>query len=119
MQNVDTVVCVNAGGFVMKFRVIWDGGDSGWSDEFPNPREGSFNMNNYNIPTGTQLGIEIDIVFGKNAKSSSSDAVAFSPNSNSTATYRVTGAALNPHISLEGPSDALSTSGAADQAAGA
>lgn len=38
MKSVNKIVCVNNGGFVQKFRVRWDNGNSGWSSNYPNPQ---------------------------------------------------------------------------------
>ena len=98
-MNVDHVACVNGGGYVMKFRVIWSGGDTGWSDEFSNPNSYTFNLNNYNIAPGTALGIEVDPFLSIHDKSlAPSSTYQFQPNCDATATFQATGTVDDAHI---------------------
>ena len=102
-MNVDHVACVNGGGFLMKFRVIWAGGNTGWSDEFSNPNSYTFDLNVYNIAPGTDLGIEVDPALGIHDKSwGPSSTVQFQPDCDATATFKATGGVDNVSISLVG-----------------
>jgi hypothetical protein len=49
MQVVNRISCINNGGFEMKFKVEWSGGNGGWSDYFFNPNSESFDLSNFNI----------------------------------------------------------------------
>ena len=38
MKQVRNITCINNADFVQKFKVIWNGGQTGWSDTYPNPQ---------------------------------------------------------------------------------
>ena len=102
-MNVDHVACVNGGGYVMKFRVIWSGGNTGWSDEFANPNSDSFNLNLYNIAPGTGLASKVDPVLSIHNKSwGPNSTYQFQPNCDATVTFQATGTVDDVHISPVG-----------------
>lgn len=35
MKKVSKINCENLAGFVQEFKVVWNGGESGWSDRYP------------------------------------------------------------------------------------
>jgi hypothetical protein len=112
MANVDQIACVNGGGFVMKFRVIWSGGNSGWSGEFSNPNSESIDLNLYNIAPGTALGIEVDPFLSVHDKTwGPSTTVEFQPNCDATQTFKATGGVDHVNISPIGTPSATGVAG--------
>lgn len=99
-SGVSKITCINNGGFVQKFRVLWDGGASDWSSKYPNPKSATIDLKSLNIPAHTRVWIEVDVVLGKTKQSP--DRVIYNPDSNSAAIYRTTGATLTYRIHLEG-----------------
>lgn len=99
MKQVRKITCINNAGFVQKFKVVWNGGQTGWSDTYPNPQSRSIELAEYRVPANTEVWIEVDAVFGKKKKSG--DHVIFSPESNDAAIYRTTGATLTYKIHFE------------------
>jgi len=65
MKQVKKITCINNAGFVQKFKVVWNGGQTGWSDTYPNPQSKSFELAEYRVPANTEVWIEVDAVFGK------------------------------------------------------
>lgn len=100
MQEVKKITCVNSAGFVQKFRVKWDGGNSDWSDTYPNPQSATIDLSRYNIDFGKEVWIEVKAILGSTKESDSK--VVYNPLSECTAVYRTTGATLTYKIKLEG-----------------
>lgn len=101
MQVVNQITCVNNGGFIQKFQVKWENdGASGWTDYYPNPESKTFDLNNFKIPEGAEVWIEVHAYLGKTK--SSDQHVKYSSSAQATATYKVTGGTLTFHIALEG-----------------
>lgn len=99
-SGVSKITCINNGGFVQKFRVLWDGGASAWTSNYPNPKSATIDLKSLNIPAHTRVWIEVDVVLGKTKQSP--DRVIYNPDSDSAAVYRTTGATLTYRIHLEG-----------------
>lgn len=100
MQVVNSISCINNGGFLMKFKLQWPGGESGWSDEYANPGSESFKFTSFKIEEGSEVWIVVHANSGKTK--TADDHVKYSSSANANATYKVTGATLTYHISLEG-----------------
>lgn len=100
MQTVSTVTCNNNGGFVMKFRVFWNGQYSGWTDTFPIDQSRTIDLHTLNIPRGAQVGVEAHAEGGEDKHCH--DYVEYDPESQNNATYRVSGTTLDIHFDLEG-----------------
>ena len=100
VAGVSKISCINNGGFVQKFRVLWDGGASGWTSNYPNPQSATIDLNSLNIPAQTRVWIEVDAILGKTKQSP--DRVVYEPTSANAAVYRTTGATLTYRIHLEG-----------------
>ncbi|HSR52512.1 MAG TPA: hypothetical protein VLV83_16935 [Acidobacteriota bacterium] len=100
MQNVGKICCANNGGFVMKFRVKWDGGESGWTDTYPIGQTKCLDLSNFNIPDGAECWPEVHAELGKSKECS--DKVAYQTGSGDVATYKVSGTTLDIHCHLEG-----------------
>lgn len=98
MKKVSKITCENGGGFVQKFRVKWDGGESEWSQKYLNPQSEKIDLKNLGLKSGQKVWIEVDVVLGK--KKSSSDCVEFDPNTDDGALYKTTGATLTYNIKL-------------------
>ena len=98
--GVSRITCINNGGFIQKFRVLWDGGASDWSSKYPNPKSATIDLNRLNIPAPTRVWIEVDAVLGKTKQSS--DYVIYNPDNDNAAVYRTTGTTLTYRIHLEG-----------------
>ena len=99
MPGVDQITCMNNGAFVMKFRVEWgNGGVSGWTDEYPVDQSASLNLNNFAIPDGDEVKIEVKAEAGE--KKHSHQTVAFQRDSNRNATYTARGTTLDIHVEL-------------------
>lgn len=101
MQVVNQITCINNAGFKMKFKVKWEGGESGYTEYYFNPGSETMNLNNFNIPEGAEVWVEVAALWGKTK--SSDDHVKYSATANANATYKVTGATLTYKITLEGP----------------
>jgi hypothetical protein len=100
MQVVNSISCINNGGFRMKFKLQWPGGESGWSDFYNNPESESFDLTDFNIAEGAEVWIIVAAMWGKTK--TADEHVKYSSSANANATYKVTGATLTYHISLEG-----------------
>lgn len=98
--DVSRITCINNGGFVQKFRVLWDGGAGDWTSNYPNPQSATIDLKGLNIPAQARVWIEVDVVLGK--KKQSPDSVIYNPTSENAAVYRTTGATLTYRIHLEG-----------------
>lgn len=98
MKKVSKITCENGGGFVQKFRVKWDGGESEWSGKYPNPQSRSFNLKELHLAPKQEVWIEVDVVLGK--KKSAPEHVEFDPDTDDGALYKTTGATLTYDIKL-------------------
>lgn len=102
MQEVDHITCINKGAFVMKFRVEWSNntGASGWTDEYPVDQQASLDLNNFAIPEGGEVVVEVKAEAGE--KKHTHQPVTFKRNCNNNATYMATGTTLDIHVDLLG-----------------
>lgn len=100
MQGVDCITCINKGGYVMRFRVEWsNGGVSGWTNDYHVNQSASLNLNNFTIPDGGEVKVEVSAVAGE--KKHSHQTVVFTPNIGATARYVATGTTFDIHVDLE------------------
>jgi hypothetical protein len=100
MQTVSKVTCNNNGGFVMKFRVFWKDGASGWTNTFPIDQSATIDLTTLNIPKWSEVGVEAHAELGEDKHCH--DYVQYDPDSSNNATYRVSGTTLDIDIKLEG-----------------
>ena len=98
MKKISKITCENGAGFVQKFKVKWNGGESGWSDNYPNPRSESMELKNLSVKPGEEVWVEVDAILGK--KKTASEHVVYDPNSGDAAWYKTTGATLTYSIKL-------------------
>ena len=98
MKKVSKINCENRAGFVQEFKVIWNGGESGWSDRYPNPQTESFDLHTLNIPEGAEVWIKVHAILGKTK--TADEHVLYDPNSSDAALYQTTGATLTFKIKL-------------------
>ncbi|BCS85764.1 hypothetical protein prwr041_16570 [Prevotella herbatica] len=98
MKKVFKINCENRAGFVQEFKVKWHGGESGWSDRYPNPQTKSIDLRTLNIPEGAEVWIEVNAILGK--KKTADEHVVYDPNSDDAALYETTGATLTYKIKL-------------------
>ncbi|WP_295936689.1 hypothetical protein [uncultured Alistipes sp.] len=92
-NTVSRIACQNHGGFVMKFRVKWNGGQSAYSEKFNISRYRSIDLTRLNIPNGAQVWIEVDVVWGKTR--SSRESVIYHKDALGPAVFDVRGTTLN------------------------
>jgi hypothetical protein len=100
MHTVSNVTSNNNGGCVMKFRVFWKDGASGWTNTFPIDQSASIDLNTLNIPKWSEVGVEAHAELGEDKHCL--DYVQYDPDSSNNATYRVSGTTLDIDIKLEG-----------------
>lgn len=102
-QEVSKIVCVNAAGFVQKFRVKWKfgtkSGESDWSSHYTNPYSKEINLDKYVIPDGAEVWVRVKATYGKTKEAS--DHVIYKRGSGNKAIYRTIGTTLHYHIKLE------------------
>ena len=98
MKKVSKIKCENSAGFVQKFKVKWNGGESRWTDTYPNPQSKTIELKSLNIKEGEELWIEVDAILGK--KKTAKEHVVYSQWSDDSALYRTTGATLTYSIEL-------------------
>lgn len=99
MQQVSSITCNNNGAFVMKFKVKWDGGESGWTDNYPIDQSKTIDLSTLNIPPGSEVWPEVHAEAG--TSKNCGDHVQYQPGDNN-ATYRISGTTFDIHCSLEG-----------------
>ncbi len=84
----------------MKFRVEWsNGGVSGWTDEYPVDKSASLNLNNFAIPDGDEVKVEVKAEAGEHKHTHES--VTFKRDSGSNATYVAKGTTFDIHVDLK------------------
>jgi hypothetical protein len=98
MQSVNKIACANQAGFNMKFQVKWNGGNSGWTGDYPIDQTKSVDLTDLNISSGSEVWPEVKAIAGG---SKSGDHVVYDPDSNDTATYTVTGTTGDIKIKLQ------------------
>ena len=63
MVQANKVTCWNRAGFVQKFQAKWsvDGKEyaTGWTDYYANPESRSFDLDEYSIPDGANVSVEV------------------------------------------------------------
>lgn len=100
----DRVCCVNNGGFVQKFCVVWKKGDqtgeTGWTEKYPNPKSKTIDLNDAKIPDNAEVWIKVDAIWGKTKEAA--DHLLYKKDCKKTASYRTWGATLTYSIALEG-----------------
>ncbi|WP_025884383.1 hypothetical protein [Segatella paludivivens] len=84
MKKVSKISCINLAGFVLKFKVVWNGGESGWSALCPISQTESFDLHTLNIPDGAEVWIEVQALDQKKA---ADEHVLYDPTSGDTAIY--------------------------------
>lgn len=101
MVQANKVTCWNRAGFVQKFQAKWsvDGKEyaTGWTDYYANPESRSFDLDEYSIPDGANVSVEVAAYMGA---TKTSDAFSYKRGCGKTANYSVTGATLTFDIKL-------------------
>lgn len=101
MVQANKVTCWNRAGFVQKFQAKWsvDGKEyaTGWTDYYANPESRSFDLDEYSIPYGANVSVEVAAYMGA---TKTSDAFSYKRGCGKTANYSVTGATLTFDIKL-------------------
>ncbi|WP_018462814.1 hypothetical protein [Segatella paludivivens] len=92
MKKVSKINCENLAGFVMEFKVVWNGGESGWSALCQISKTESFDLHTLNIPAGDEVWIKAHAILGKTIIAD--EHVIYDPNSSEIALYEFTGSPL-------------------------
>lgn len=92
MKKVSKISCINLAGFVQEFKVVWNGGESGWSAQYPISQTESFDLHAFNIPAGDEVWIKVHAILGKTI--TADEHVIYDPNSSEIALYEFTGSSL-------------------------
>lgn len=87
--EVSKIKCINHGGFKMKFCVKWNGGESGYSEYFFNPKSKTFDLDTLNISDGSEAWIYVDILWG--GSGTANEHVVYKKGCGNVATYEVMG----------------------------
>ncbi len=98
MKKVSKISCRNINLFVQKFKVVWNGGESGWSDEYPISQTKSFDLHSLNIPDGAEVWIMVHVVPDKTK--TADEHVLYDPTSGDTAIYETKGSPSGFEIKL-------------------
>ena len=97
-EQVSKVGCINHAGFTLKFKLVWDGGETGWSRHILSSGYGWKLIPS--LPSGPAVKLRARAIGGKTKHCNK--AVYYDPGNDAVAFFVITGTTLNINCHLLG-----------------